>query len=92
MTSEAIEVFTKFKSMVEKQSGHKIKTLKSDGDWEYIHQMILMHYIVHEMVPPYTPQQNGSEKRKNMSIMNMVRSILKGKYQPNKLCGEVVSI
>jgi hypothetical protein len=34
--------------------------------------------IVHEVVPPYTPPQNGTAERKNMIIMNMVKSMLKG--------------
>lgn len=31
-----IEVFAKFKTMVERQSGHKIKTLRSDCGGEYV--------------------------------------------------------
>lgn len=47
--------------------------------------------IVHEVVSPYTPQQNGIAKRNKRTIMNMVRSMLKGKHLPNELWGEVVS-
>lgn len=47
--------------------------------------------IVHEVMPPYTPQQNGTAERKNITIMNMVISMLKGKHLPNGLWGEVVS-
>ena len=34
--SEVIEVFTKFKSMVERQSGRKLKVLRTDGGGEYV--------------------------------------------------------
>jgi hypothetical protein len=34
--SEVFEVFRKFKSLVEKQSGHKVKTIKVDGGGEYV--------------------------------------------------------
>ena len=47
--------------------------------------------IVHEVVSPYTPQQNGVAERKNITIMNMVRSMLKGKHLPKELWGEAVS-
>lgn len=47
--------------------------------------------IVHEVVSPYTPQQNGNVERKNKTIMNMVRSMLKGKHLSNELWGEVMS-
>src|SRR4051812_48979716 len=34
--SEVIEVFAKFKSMVERQSGRKLKVLRTDGGGEYV--------------------------------------------------------
>ncbi|XP_058758225.1 uncharacterized protein LOC131631445 [Vicia villosa] len=37
--------------------------------------------IVHEVVPPYTPQHNGIAERKKRTIMNMVRSMLKDKQE-----------
>lgn len=47
--------------------------------------------ITREVVPPYTPQQNGIAERKNRTIMNMVRTMLKGKNLPKELWGETVS-
>ena len=47
--------------------------------------------IMHEAVSPYTPQQNGIVERKNRTIMNMVRSVLKGKNLPKEFWGEAVS-
>lgn len=46
---------------------------------------------MHEVVPPYTPQQNGITERKKKTIMNMVRSMLKGKHIINELWDKVVS-
>ncbi|GAU51255.1 hypothetical protein TSUD_412480, partial [Trifolium subterraneum] len=40
--------------------------------------------IVHEVIPPYTPQQNGSAERRNRTIMNMVRCMIRGKYLPKE--------
>lgn len=60
------EVFKKFKSIVEKQSGHKIKVLKTDGGGEYVSNDFDRFYdhegIVQEIVPPYTPQQTSVSK------------------------------
>ena len=93
--SEVIEVFAKFKSMVERQSGRKIKILRTDGGGEYVLKdfdaLCVKEGIVHEVVPPYTQQQNGVTKRKNKTIMNMVRNMLKGKHLPKELWGEAVS-
>lgn len=47
--------------------------------------------ITHEVVPPYTPNKNGNADRKNRTIMNIVRSMLRGKHLPNELLGEDVS-
>ena len=72
--------------MVERQSGRKIKILRTDGGGEYVSKdfnaLCVKEWIVHEVVPPYTPQQNGVAERKNITIMNMVKSMLKGKHLP----------
>ena len=90
-----IEVFSKFKSMVERQSGRKLKVLRTDGGGEYVSKdfdrLCEKEGIVHEVVPPYTPQQNGIAERKNRTIMNMVRSMLKGKNLPKEFWGEAVT-
>jgi hypothetical protein len=39
----------------------------------------------------YTPQQNGVAERKNQTIMNMERSLLKEKYMSNTFWAEAVS-
>ena len=65
-----------------------------DGGGEYVSKdfdaLCVKEGIVHEVVPPYTPQQNGVTERKNKTIMNMVISMLKGKHLPKnygeKLC------
>ena len=53
-----------------------MKILKTDGGGEYTSSEFGNYCddegIVREVVPPYTPQQNGVPERKNRSIMNMV--------------------
>ncbi|MCH95745.1 retrovirus-related pol polyprotein from transposon tnt 1-94, partial [Trifolium medium] len=91
--SEVFDVFKKFKSMAEKQSD--LKVLKTDGGGEYVSseftEFCEAKGIVHEVIPPYTPQQNGSAKRRNRTIMNMVRCMLKSKHLPKELWGEAVN-
>ncbi|GAU40628.1 hypothetical protein TSUD_190050 [Trifolium subterraneum] len=93
--SDVLSVFKKFKSVVERQSGHKLKVLRTDGGGEYVShdfaELCESEGIVHEVIPPYTPQQNGSAERRNKTIMNMVRCMLKGKHQPKELWGEAVA-
>ncbi|MCO5601748.1 hypothetical protein L7F22_055873 [Adiantum nelumboides] len=47
--------------------------------------------IKHQCTMPYTPQQNGVAKRKNRSLMEMARCMLKAKSLPHKLWMEAVA-
>ena len=71
------------------------KFLRIDGDGEYvskdIDRLCEKEGIMYEVVPPYTPQKNGIAERKSRTIMNMVRSMLKGKNLPKEFWGEAVS-
>ncbi|GAU37126.1 hypothetical protein TSUD_278780 [Trifolium subterraneum] len=93
--SEVFIKFKKFKSLVEKQSGCSLKKLRTDGGGEYTSLEFAKfcedERIVHEITSPYTPQHNGVAERKNRSIMNMARSMLKGKNMPHKFRGETTS-
>ncbi|GAU31071.1 hypothetical protein TSUD_322080 [Trifolium subterraneum] len=96
--SDVLSVFKKFKSVVERQNEHKLKVLRTDGGGEYVShdfaELCESEGIVHEVIPPYTPQQNGNAERRNrtiMTIMNMVRCMLKGKHLPKELWGEAVA-
>lgn len=57
---EVLEVFKKFKSMVERQNSYKIKVLKTDCGGEYVSndlgKFCDQKGIVHEVVLPYTLQ------------------------------------
>ena len=49
------------------------------------------HGINKQFTTSYTPQQNGVAERKNRTIMEMARSMLKGKNLPNEYWVEAVS-
>ena len=84
--SEVFDTFKEFKTLIEKQSGYYIKMLRSDHGGEYtsdeFENYCKDHGIVHQITPSYTPQLNGVAERKNRTILDMARSMLKGKCVP----------
>nr|GEW29104.1 retrotransposon protein, putative, Ty1-copia subclass [Tanacetum cinerariifolium] len=58
---------------------HK-KSLRSDHGGEYMSQEFLDHLKDHGIIahhtPPYTPQHNGVSKRRNRTLLDMVRSMM----------------
>jgi hypothetical protein len=93
--SETFEKFKEFKAEAEKQSGKYIKVLRSDGGGEYNSDEFANFYksqgIIMQTTARYTPQQNGVAERKNQTIMNMARSLLKEKCLSNTFCSEAVA-
>ncbi|GJV88201.1 retrovirus-related pol polyprotein from transposon TNT 1-94 [Tanacetum coccineum] len=83
---EAFHIFKEFKARVEKQSGSFIKCLRTDRGGEYnsteFKEFCKEHGIKRQLTTAYTPQQNGVAKRKNRTIMNMVRAVLSEKEVP----------
>jgi transposase InsO family protein len=61
--------FKDFKAIVEKQSGYKIRTVRSDQGGEYTANDFEVFYtqqgIRHQTTPAYTPQLNSVAERKN---------------------------
>lgn len=78
--SEAPEVFTKFKALVENETGCKIKILRTDNGREYVNrkfkQILNDSGIKHQTTVPYNPQQNGLAERANRTIVERARSML----------------
>eukprot|EP00253_Pinus_taeda_P014195 PITA_14195 len=93
--SEVFEKFRNFKELVENQSGLYIKVLRTDRGGEYISKEFLRfcreNGIHKQFTARYTPQRNGVAERKNKTIMDMVRSMLKAKHFPNDYWAEAVN-
>ncbi|KAK2438086.1 putative mitochondrial protein [Trifolium repens] len=91
---EVLQKFKIFKLEVENQSNKKIKILRSDGGGEYtsleFKSFCESSGIKHEVTAPYTPQHNGIAERRNRTIMNMTRCMLKEKELPHSFWGEAV--
>lgn len=66
-----------------------IKRLRIDGGGEYtlveFAQFCEKEEIAHEVITLYTPQHNDIVERKNINILNMIRSMLKEKQVPKHL-------
>ena len=88
--SEAFEKFIEFKNEVEKQSG-KSMTLQSDRGGEYLSTEFTLflkdNVILAQLTSPYTPQMNGVSKRRNHTLLDMVRSMMSFSQLPISLWG-----
>ena len=93
--SQAFQVFKDFKAEVENYTGLHIKTLRTDRGGEYISNEAEKYFreqgIRHELTASFTLQQNGVSKRKNRTIVENMRCMLKRKNLPNKFWAEAVS-
>ncbi|GKD12234.1 retrotransposon protein, putative, ty1-copia subclass, partial [Tanacetum coccineum] len=58
----------------------EIEPLRSDRGGEYMSQEFLDHLKEHGIIahctPPYTPQHNRVSKRRNRTLLDMVRSMM----------------
>lgn len=92
--SEALHHFKLFKEFVEKQTGMFIKCLRTDRGGEYnsgeFKEFCDKNGIKRQLTTAYTPQQNGVAERKNRTIMNMVRTVLREKEIPRSFWPEAV--
>ena len=92
---DAFGYFQQFKALVENQSWHRIKILKTNRGGEYVSNEFLnfckTHGIQKQFTTRYTPQQNGIAERNNITIMEMARIMLEAKHLPNEYWGEAVA-
>ncbi|KAL0426868.1 UNVERIFIED_CONTAM: Retrovirus-related Pol polyprotein from transposon TNT 1-94 [Sesamum latifolium] len=92
--SEAFSTFLKFQAQAERESSFLIKILRTDRGGEFLYNLFLDYCkengIKRQLTVSYTPQQNGLAERKNRTIVEMARSMLKGKGVPNLYWAEAV--
>ena len=72
-----------------------MKVLRSDRGGEYESKEFAtycrQHGIKRQFTTRYTPQHNGVAEKKNQTIMNMARSMLKAKNLSNEYWSEAVA-
>lgn len=91
---EVLRAFKEFHVSVERETGKKLKCLRSDNGGEYrgpFEHYCKTHGIRHEKVPPKTPQMNGVAERFNRTIAEKVRSMLSHAKLPKSFWGEAVA-
>lgn len=95
LKSETFESFKIFKALVEKQSGRSIKALRTDRGGEFLSNEFIdfcdKSGIYRQLTAPETPQQNGVAERKNRTVVEMARSMLKAKGLSDEFWGEAVA-
>ncbi|KAG7559183.1 Integrase catalytic core [Arabidopsis thaliana x Arabidopsis arenosa] len=91
---DAFKRFQNFKALVEQESGSRIQTFRTDRGGEFVssefNSFCEESGIKRHFTAPYTPQQNGVVERRNRTLMEMARSIMKHMKLPNYLWGEAI--
>ena len=86
--------FKNFKAMVEGESGEKIQSFRKDRGEKFVpiefNSFCEKLGIKRHLTAPYTPQHNGVVERRNRTMMEMTRSVLKHMHMPNYLWGEAI--
>ena len=69
--SQVLDVFTRFKALVENQFQTKLRTLYTDNGGEFIalKSFLSINGISHLTTPPHTPEHNGIAERRHMHIV-----------------------
>lgn len=78
--NQVFECFREWKALVEKQTKHKLKMLRTDNGGEYtskkFEQYLRSEGICHEKMVPITPEQNRVSKRLNRTPIEAARWML----------------
>jgi hypothetical protein len=82
--SETQETLKRFLRRAQNEFELKVKKIRSDNGSEFknlqVEEYLEEEGIKHEFSAPYTPQQNGVVERKNMTLIDMARTML-GEYK-----------
>ena len=93
--SQLFSKFGEWKSMVERLSGRKLMTLRSDNGGEYTSTEFDAYCktegVRHEFTVPRTPEQNGVAERMNRTLQESVRSMLSESKLPKRFWAEALS-
>ena len=93
--SEVADHYLDFEKYAERQTGRKVRIIRSDRGGEYLSNALskyLKHQgIVHELTAAYTPHQNGISERFNLTILNLVRSMLSHRGVPKCFWAEALA-
>ena len=91
---QALECFKKVKARAELECNNKLKALRTDRGGEFMSNLFSVFCdeggIKHYTTTPYSPQQNGVVERRNQTVVEMARCMLKTMRVPPEFWGETV--
>ena len=91
---EAFEKFINFKKLAEHETKSVIRTFHSDRGGELCSNEFRAYCdengIKRHLTAPYSPQPKGVVERRNRTLLEMIRSILKHMKVPNGLWGKLL--
>lgn len=92
---QALSYFKKIKMRAEVDHGKTMKALRTDRGGEFMSNLFSVFCtesgIKHYTTTPYTPKQNGVVERRNQTVVEMARCLLKSMSVPAKFWGEAVA-
>lgn len=93
--SDILSEFKIFKSRVERETGNKIKKLRTDNGCEFVsgdfNKFLESEGVHRQLTVQYTPQQNGVAERANRTLVEMARCLLLSSKLPESLWGEAIN-
>lgn len=93
--SEAFSTFKKFATLVQNENNQKIISIKSDHGGEFQNDSFQTYCeqngIQHIYSTPRTPQQNGVVERKNRSLEELARTMIKDSNLPKYFWADAIS-
>ena len=91
--STVLNAFKEYQAWAERQTGHKIKELRTDRGTEYMGEMIKYvksQGIEHNPTAGYSPQSNGVAERMNRTLFEMACTMLDSAGAPLELWAEAI--
>ncbi|WJX48823.1 hypothetical protein P8452_35337 [Trifolium repens] len=91
---QVLDTFKSFQAMVERETGKKLKCIRTDNGGEYVgpfDKYCQEQGIRHQKSPPKTPQLNGLAERMNRTLVERMRCLLSQSKLPKYFWGEALN-
>jgi len=93
--SETLKCFKDFAIWAENQTGHRIKTIRTDQGTEYVNHefdsFLKSKGINHQMSVRYSPEQNGVAERTNRTMLDKARCLMQESHCDERMWAEAVN-
>ena len=92
--AEVASITKEVLAQLERISGHKVGTVRTDRGGEYLSKDLEDHFsklgVRHQLTMRYTPQQNGVAERLNRTLLEKVRAMLEDSQISKRLWAEAL--